>query len=131
MGMYTGLRFEAKLSPLGCEVIDSFYENMQGWVGVTCSSPMYMSKICDWIEGFHRFRFIPGGALCYMPSDWEFISEPGVGVWKVCCSLKNYNKEIEGFLENMLPPLLSETCKVEVKYEESKSRMYNIEPRSI
>ena len=62
---------------------------------------------------------IPFGAVCYMPDDWENSWDIEDGVWSVCCSLKNYESEIQTFLIDVLPYLVSGPVEVEYLYEES------------
>ena len=117
MGMYTGLRFEAKLKPIVADAIKLLYKegNSDGfWESLSRIIPVSNS----WLMTDRR-DFIPFGALSYMPNDWE---ETPTGIdgqtWKVCCSLKNYGGEIELFLRDVLPYLISELCRVEYRYEE-------------
>ena len=116
MGMYTGLRFKAKLKPLVADSFTMLYGIREGssfWDNLSRIIP-----ISDKWLSVGRKDFIPFGALSYMPSDWD---ETPTGIdgntWKVCCSLKNYEGEIEVFLSEVLPHLISEPCRTEVLYE--------------
>jgi hypothetical protein len=125
MGMYTGLRFEAKLKPIVADSIKLLYRegNSDGfWINLSQIIP-----ISDrWLMK-SRKDFIPFGAISYMPSDWD---ETPTGIdgqtWKVCCSLKNYEEEIELFLRDVLPYLISEFCRVEYRYEEWDTSRFDI-----
>lgn len=125
MGMYTGLRFEAKLKPIVADAIKLLYKEDGSddfWWGLSRIIP-----ISDrWLK-IDRRDFIPFGALSYMPSDWD---ETPTGIegetWKVCCSLKNYLGEIEFFLSEVLPHLISEPCRTEVLYEEWEESKFDL-----
>ena len=129
MGMYTGLRFKAKLKPLVADSFTMLYGIREGssfWDNLSRIIP-----ISDKWLSVGRKDFIPFGALSYMPSDWD---ETPTGIdgntWKVCCSLKNYEGEIEVFLSEVLPHLISEPCRTEVLYEEwEESKFDDIFPK--
>ena len=129
MGMYTGLRFKAKLKPLVADSFTMLYGIREGssfWDNLSRIIP-----ISDKWLSVGRKDFIPFGALSYMPSDWD---ETPTGIdgntWKVCCSLKNYEGEIEVFLSEVLPYLVSEPCRTEVLYEEwEESKFDDIFPK--
>ena len=82
MGMYTGLRFKADLSEKGLEAAASVIET-RGWYVAAEMLP----AIKSWLQVGRR-NFIPFGAVCYMPADWENLLGIEDGVWSVCCSLK-------------------------------------------
>ena len=129
MGMYTGLRFKAKLKPLVADSFTMLYGIREGssfWDNLSRIIP-----ISDKWLSVGRKDFIPFGALSYMPSDWD---ETPTGIdgetWKVCCSLKNYEGEIGVFLSDVLPYLISEPCRTEVLYEEwEESKFDDIFPK--
>lgn len=129
MGMYTGLRFEAKLKPIVADAMRLLYKESGSdgfWGDLSRIIP-----ISDRWLSVGRKDFIPFGALSYMPSDWD---ETPVGIdgktWKVCCSLKNYEGEIGIFLSDVLPYLISEPCRTEVLYEEwEESKFDDIFPK--
>lgn len=129
MGMYTGLRFRAELKPIVADAMRLLYNESGSdslWTNLSRIIP-----ISDrWLMTGRR-DFIPFGALSCMPSDWD---ETPTGIdgetWKVCCSLKNYEGEIECFLSEVLPYLISEPCRTEVLYEEwDESEFDTIIPR--
>lgn len=113
MGMYTGLRFKADLSEKGLEAATSVIET-HGWYVAAEILP----AIKSWLQVGRR-DMIPFGAVCYMPADWENLLGIEDGVWSVCCSLKNYESEIQTFLIDVLPYLVSGPVEVEYLYEES------------
>ena len=113
MGMYTGLRFKADLSEKGLEVAASVIET-RGWYVAAKILP----AIKSWLQVGRR-DMIPYGAVCYMPDGWKNSWDIEDGVWSVCCSLKNYESEIQTFLIDVLPYLVSGPVEVEYLYEES------------
>lgn len=123
MGMYTGLRFEAKLTPLAAKAITllntTHYdtEGVEPWDEVAALYPEFDLK--EWCK-VERKNLFPFGRVLYMPDNWEEESKSIIkGLWwEVNCSLKNYEEEIEEFLSSVLPQLISEECEVETCYEE-------------
>lgn len=101
---------------------------------------LYKNK--SW-EGLHEFSriarstFIPFGGIFYLPDEWEAAKKladekplSDGGTWTVVCSLKNYKGEIEYFLENVLPEMISEPVIVEYRYEEwSASKFITVQPK--
>ena len=128
MGMYTGVRFQAKLKPIvagamklcyDSKVLDQFWDTLSKIIPIDD----------DWLKTGRR-DFIPFGALSYMPDHWD-KSPTGLSGedWNVCCSLKNYEGEIDTFLSKVLPYLISEPCEVEYLYEEwEEPKLYMITP---
>ena len=122
MGMYTGLRFTAKLSDKGQEAIKIMNEFMaasrSGYVVCWNAVRDLLDLPEEWMEDT-RTTFIPYGGVTYMPDSWEsahHVDEEGR--WHVCCSLKNYTGTIERFLKHVLPKMISEECVAESLYEE-------------
>lgn len=129
MGMYTGLRFEAKLKPIVADAMRLLYKESSSdglWADLSRIIPI---SDCWLMTG--RKNLIPFGALSYMPSNWDKTPTGIDGeTWKVCCSLKNYEGEIEVFLSDVLPYLISEPCRTEVLYEEwEESKFDDIFPK--
>lgn len=128
MGMYTGVRFQAKLKPIVAGAIKLCYDSKvldQFWDTLSKIIPIDD----DWLKT-GRKHFIPFGALSYMPDHWD-KSPTGLSGedWNVCCSLKNYEGEIDTFLSKVLPYLISEPCEVEYLYEEwEEPKLYMITP---
>lgn len=80
---------------------------------------MYI-PILKW-SNLHRCNFIPYGAVCYMPSDWGDSHQELTGnVLDFACSLKNYEGEIEWFIENVLP-VIGEAWHLQKLYEEDET----------
>ena len=123
MGMYTGLRFRAELKPLVADAMRLASEGEDFWETLSRIIP-----ISDRWLSVGRRSFIPFGAVNSMPDDWS-LTEPSYPVentWIVCCSLKNYEGEIECFLREALPYFISEPCRVEYRYEEWETSRFDI-----
>ena len=93
MGMYTGLRFEAKLKPFVADAIDLILseENQYSmWDALAGVIPIDRK----WLN-VGRKDFIPFGSMSYMPDDWYHRNDiyRHDQRWFVCCSLKNYEGE--------------------------------------
>jgi hypothetical protein len=137
MGDYTGLRFAAKLKPQAIPIIQLLNDdrpNQHGstWASVAQAFPL--PELLAW-QQVHRCDFIPFGGICYLPDEWDDQSADGNSlldgdVWRVVCSLKNYNNEIECFMLGVLPILLAEPCCCEVMFEAwDEPRITMVEPR--
>jgi hypothetical protein len=127
MGMYTGLRFKATLRPFVADTLAKFYNDRDCpdfWGAVSGVIPISN----NWMNT-HRRDFIPFGAISYLPDDWDEESR-SAGLrgteWHVCCSLKNYEGEIELFLREVLPHLISDMCRVEYRYEEWEESRFDL-----
>jgi len=128
MGMYTGIRFKGYIKPEYRSTFEPIA--MRGdWVN---------SKDTTFSEFgmLRRARHIPCGPLEYMPSEWEVKSsdekhsfpisrategfertwDEVSGYWVFQTSLKNYEGEIESWL-NILPYFIEEICHLEIYYE--------------
>jgi hypothetical protein len=158
MGDYTGLRFEVPLNPLGISLIHRLehWNNHRGmtinteagrispWANVA-QEFSNLPWVREWAD-VGRCNFIPYGALSYMAEDWvkeanlketlgphtdgAWGRERAVGYrWKVCCSLKNYEGEIEHFLRRVMPHLIAEKVTVETLFEyDNEPTIWNIAP---
>lgn len=123
MGMYTGLRFEARLKPIVADAMrlveggDDFWEPLSRIIPISN----------DWLNT-PRKNFIPFGSVNYMPDDWKRIEPvyPTENTWNVCCSLKNYEGEVELFLREVLPYFIFDPCRVEYRYEEWDHSRFDI-----
>lgn len=133
MGMYTTLKLEAPLSPEGRIVIEALHRSMAGsdqniWIGAAILgdsedtvSPQVLAAMRKWSQ-VGRSNFIPNGMVTYH-SSWGTENVNTVdenGVWHVLCSLKNYEGEIETFLETLLPCLISRPTIAQSWYEEDE-----------
>jgi hypothetical protein len=120
MGDYTKLKFDAVLNEEGLEVIQFLLElrNNEGsesWSEWEKAAEKWPEKeyLQIWNE-VGRKNFIPFGWSAY--HDWE---QPTLveNVWSVCCSIKNYNQEIQTFISKVLPSLIKESCMCLVETE--------------
>lgn len=132
MGMYTGIRFTAKLNEFGARVIKDLHSE---WAQLGFSAWGRVAEKYPDFKGWARVGrcdFIPFGAVCYMPNEWgEGESLLEEATWRVTCSLKNYAGEIDTFLASVLPKIIGLPCSVEVLYEEDKqSRIVHILPKT-
>lgn len=132
MGMYTGLRVKVTVKDEYRNMISAINEGAE-WG--------YFSKQYPFIAEYAklaRSEFIPSGSLCYMPYSWETKDyEPTdgfdgnlnmeTGKWTFQCSLKNYENEIEKFLDEVLPNIITSSEHIEYFYEEWDSgRLYEL-----
>ena len=113
MGMYTGLRGKILLKDNNLTPI--LIEKNFRWIDVANS--IYDETISAWAN-IGRCNFIPNGAVCYMPSDWDEGWSVDGRVLSFTCSLKNYEDEIGKFIEHVLPQI-AEGWNLEELYEES------------
>lgn len=136
MGMYTGVRFKGYVKP----------EFRKIFKKIALSGEWKNSKDEVFAEfgKLNRAVLIPCGTLEYMPDEWEedFLDENGekvisfwnfykqkptdgfdlyysevTGYWTFQCSLKNYEFEIEQWIE-ILPYFIEKIEHLEVFYEE-------------
>lgn len=126
MGMYTGLRVKVTVKEEYREMIDDINDGAS-WSDYT----KQFSFLADYAKQ-GRAEFIPRGSLSYMPDCWEVGDFPNsypsdgfnrsinleTGYWTFQCSLKNYESEIEQFLEEILPFIISSSEHIEYLYEE-------------
>lgn len=141
MGMYTGLRCKVKVKK---EYIED--------VGVLMYTHDWNNCKHDILKEYakvSRANFIPFGALCYMPDEWEYETvEDGLtisnatdgfdtkldkrtGEWSFQCSLKNYDSTIEKFIIT-LSLIVDEIYHLEKLYEEDEeSILYELKDGKI
>lgn len=131
--MYTGLRFEAKLKPFVADAMSLIISDDNRYSEFWSSLAGIISIDPNWLKVGRR-DFIPYGGLSYMPDDWNWSNDIGYATqkWSVCCSLKNYEGEIETFLELVMPFLIEDYCEVEVLYEEwDKPKIIGVDPKPV
>ncbi len=115
MGMHTRLSFTAILKP-------EFVEMLQKLHGLRMNHANPWQLIADeygfsWFHKWARFRraaLIPFGGRV----DEIATHERNGRVWTVRCWLKNYDRIIEHFLENVFSVLVESVEACEVEYEE-------------
>lgn len=126
MGDYTGLRFRAVVNEMGhaaaAILTDRSLHDAPGTVNGPYDAWALVAelipgmKLDTWLK-VDRRSFIPCGAVCYMPDDWVHTNELVDGEWRVSCSLKDYEGEIEVFLKNVLPQMIARPCAYEKLFE--------------
>ena len=114
MGMYTGLRGKITLKDNGLSKV--IIEKDFDWG--TIRNSYFNETVSTWAN-VGRCNFIPFGAVCYMPDSWGdwFQTVDGLTL-TFCCSLKNYECEIQTFIDKVLPEI-AEDWSLESLYEES------------
>jgi hypothetical protein len=132
MGMYTGLRAHLWLKPEYREAIYRLHTDEPGrrhrgscWRMVVSYFPGLIPNGDGWLN-YERHDFIPFGGLACMPEDFSQFPDgeahshfdKNTGEWTFCCSLKNYNDEIEFFVEQVLRPMVARADYCERLYEE-------------
>lgn len=150
MGTYTGIRFKGYIKP-------RFRKDFEK-IALEGKWDESSDQLFRLFGRFHRASFIPLGALCYMPKEWEtelkpsqtisfegYLYEkhhaatdgfersydPKTGYWSFQCSLKNYQNEIEAWFK-ILPYFVEEIVHLEYYYEESSySQLYTIKDDSL
>lgn len=130
MGMYTGLRAKVIIKKEYRDIINQLMNEGKRWENLR-NAPEFVETY----SRYSRANFVPFGALCYMPDSWEkapynqwnegvatqgfeasFNNE--TGYWSFQCSLKNYDKTIEYFFENVLSEIIENVIHLEYFYEE-------------
>lgn len=134
MGMYTGLRIKVTVKEEYRLMIEDINDGAR-WRDYVIDFP-FLSDYSQ--QG--KAEFIPSGMLCYMPNSWEEGKFPNqlptdgfdrnidmqTGEWTFQCSLKNYNSEIEQFLNEVLVNIIADAKHIEYFYEDYKvSRMFD------
>lgn len=139
MGMYTGLRCKVVIKSEYREEFELLHKEL----GYEWSESNF--DFLSEYGGYSRATFIPCGGLSYMPDEWEDtpLNSDGrpdwakstatdgfersfdkeTGLWSFQCSLKNYDRTIEYFFENVLNKVTEKVIHLEYFYEES-SRSY-------
>lgn len=121
MGMYTGLRVKAYIKPEYLEMVESIVERDVEWNHFDYDFLNTFGKLS-------RASFIPFGAMSYMPEDWKNKNYfyKNTGVWDFACSLKNYDNEIEEFLNNVLTEISISATAERLYEEEIQSALYSV-----
>lgn len=131
MGMYTGLRAKVVVKPEWRAAIAVLHEDVPAewfpgcrWGRVFHAHPS-MPGVGRWVRVGRR-DFIPFGSLAYMPDDFSDAEDgesysrfdPVTGLWEFCCSLKNYEDEIEQFVTEVLAHIVDRVFWCERLYEQ-------------
>ena len=124
MGMYTGIRFEGIVKKEFREQIEGLMQRDEIWS--TLNDP----KLKEFGKELGVMSlFIPFGSLFYMPDHWDYNSfnlyyNEETGYWTFKCSLKNYDNELEKFID-LVPYFIEKVFHFEYLYEEwEESRLY-------
>ena len=130
MGMYTGLRVKVTVKEEYRGMINEI-NNGAEWREFSTRHPF----VAEYAR-LGRSEFIPSGMISYMPDYWEtedYEATDGfdrkidmeTGYWTFQCSLKDYENEIEKFLDEVLPNIITSSEHIEYFYEEWDSgRLY-------
>ena len=115
MGNYTGLRVKATLKPESIPLIEELYaltwESSTGrWARLAEAHPD-LEFLAEWSR-VHRADFIPFGIVdlaAWRDSEndegWR-MRPPENGFWQFQCSLKNYEGEIQKFIDLVLQKIV-------------------------
>lgn len=132
MGMYTGFKAQVDVKPLYRPAIHYLHNiSDEDWdaVGNNTWRAVWMKFPYDnflkW-STFSRSCFIPFGCLAYMPKDFSNAEngesysrfDEEEGIWQFCCSLKNYNNEIQNFVDLVLKEIVENVDYCYHLYEE-------------
>lgn len=113
MGMYTGLRGNVVIKEQFRIALQTALFEERSWKNMGDISEAFTKFASQ-----HRAQFIPFGTVCYMPNDWEegHVYDKATGSLTFCCSLKNYQGEIEDFIACL--PDIADEWNLESLYEE-------------
>mgnify|MGYP003637421869 CR=1 FL=1 len=123
MGMYTTVKFNARLNDDGLRVVTWLHENHTApvwswWADAVAAFPEY-PWVAAWAK-VERCDFIPWGSLSggsrLQGGNREAYWRLKDGKWSVLCALKNYEGEIATFCETVLPHMLASVCRVKHEY---------------
>lgn len=109
MGMYTGLRGTVVVKQEYVSKISMLVNDGADWEDILPSDNLY--------NNYSRNSFIPFGAVCYMPDDWDKEAKLSGDKFTFCCSLKDYKSTIRQFITHCLPEI-AESWTLEELYEE-------------
>lgn len=151
MGMYTTLRFSAKLSTLGNSIIEKMFTE---WDRMGSEeppiAPVYSRHRRVWDHVIEDIMVLAAGnggddnevyafsIQCPRRDNIPFMSNGSSkyrndlknGTWDVCCMTKNWDDEVSMFLTRILPWLLAEPCVAYSQYEEDRNETkWVIEPK--
>lgn len=126
MGMYTGLRVNVKIKKEYLDVIEEFIDS--DWDELEDFYDKNLNLFSRF-KHLERKYMIPYGSLSYMPEQWDDYSNErtkqfvqgfnkNLGTWSFQCSLKNYDREIEVFIDDVLNEVVEEVYCIEKLYEE-------------
>lgn len=129
--MYTGLRGSVTFKKGVAELVDEWwqyyaceYSNL--WHFLNAKGWKYVPEFYVFADDV-RSSYIPFGAVCYMPDDWEEHDSAMLdgATLMFTCSLKNYTGTIQKFIECL--PHIADSWDLESRYEEGESVFYKKE----
>lgn len=133
MGMYTSLKFDAPLSPVGTELVIGFLQDhADRCANAPYDRPDEWAQLAEQLGGLGAYRGLQRHDDLPFTESSFYRDEPDPapewdghrnelvdGTWRVLCSLKNYGGEIEEFLKSVLPRLVSQETEAWSWYEEA------------
>lgn len=126
MGMYTALRFNAKIKEEYSEAINYIAENKGNKRWADVADEFFEHNIFEYFSTYSRANFIPFSDPDGSPDSWKNDKEyywsydKETRVWKFQCGLKNYDSTIEFFLDVVARKIVEEVYHIETFYEESE-----------
>ena len=144
MGHYTSIRFRALLNEAGKQILINLlgtHMHDRPWEGVAENARadgMAYSEALTAYAQLARSSFIPFGALS--DDDWAgYFREignaglelkrvlDGQSQWNVCCSLKNYDDEVDHFCK-LLAHMIRSTCAVRIVNDDGLNECRLVRP---
>ncbi|OTZ47851.1 hypothetical protein [Bacillus thuringiensis] len=127
MGMYTGLRAKVKIKEEFAYLADKIANQDCSWDELVEEYP-FIAEFAD----KERADFVPSMAPAYMPDEWgeynvnEF--DLNTRVWNMVFAIKNYEKEIDAFMYDILTVIAEKVYHMYYHYEEwDIEKQYTIE----
>ncbi|MHB0801533.1 hypothetical protein PVK73_18195 [Bacillus thuringiensis] len=125
--MYTGLRIKAIVKSDFRKMINKI-NNEEAYFSEYVNQFPFLNKLAK----TRRFDLIPTGTTEYMPTDWltgEYPNEQATdgfernidmntGLWIFQCCLKNYDSEVDIFLNDVLVNIIESSQHIETRHEE-------------
>lgn len=107
MGTYTTLEFTAQLNEQGVAIVEQFRSIMTSRA-VGEGKGTIWSEIAKTSPAFAHYAMLP--RCDFIPNGNDSLDGR---TWEVHADLKNYDNEIETFLTEVLPYLITEPCRTE------------------
>lgn len=131
MGDYTELRVRATIKPKYRQLMDWTIngEGRETWPD-RWKAAYYLNPDFDWLPAWterYRADMIPYGGSSYFQDDpdWEHVFRMDDGFLQFQCNLKNYDSDIEYFLDNVLPEIAEAVIECWMHFE------YDAKPKKI
>lgn len=111
--MYTAFKCSVKVKK---EYREDIYNVLNVYDWKDCNSKVFKD-----FSKLDRCDFIPYGSCEWLPNCWfeglDYGFDENTGYWSFSCALKNYEKTIEYFIENVLTEIAEEAYTIETLYE--------------